>query len=297
MTIIRATHDKEHPYFMIVRGVAQNKAISYEALGLLTYLLSKPDDWKIVPEDLKRVGCGRDKVYKLLKELEAAGHIIQKRQEAAQGVPPMWGERMVVEQPYPEMPDTEIQETVKKSPEMPDTVTAEYGETDTTYTDKYINTDHDKRIGARVIFNVFVHGGQDTYADGTFINPMKPDFQNECNAIFYAWYNELQALGRAPDTALETLWSIHREAALALAKNRRKPEDVAAYIRAMYTGDDAFWRNTTAPMKLAAVSNSIGNWLQSKKRVAPPEVVNAGQNPKYHGFAVNEWAREKATVQ
>lgn len=145
MSIQRATHNQQHPYFQIVRGVAQNKAISYEALGMLAYLLSKPDDWKIVPDDLKRAGCGRDKVYKLLKELETAGHIIQKRQEAAQGVPPMWGERTVVEQPYPETPDTEIQETVELCPEMPDTVKAGYGETDTTYTDKYINTEQETR--------------------------------------------------------------------------------------------------------------------------------------------------------
>lgn len=156
----------------------------------------------------------------------------------------------------------------------------------------------DQENRAREQFAVYVRGGHDTYADGKFIDPMTRDFQNACNDIFYAWYNELQALGRAPDTSLENLWAMHREAAIALAKNRRKPEDVAAYVKAMYTGDDAFWRNAVTPMKLAAVSNNIGNWLQSKKRVAPPEVINAGQKLVYIDPGTNHYARKPvAAVQ
>lgn len=41
MPIIRAPHDKEHPAVEVVRTTAQNKALSYEALGMLTYLLSQ----------------------------------------------------------------------------------------------------------------------------------------------------------------------------------------------------------------------------------------------------------------
>lgn len=73
-TIIRVNH-KALPYFLVARSVAQNTALSYEALGLLVYLLSKPDDWQVQPEALKRQGTGRASVYKLLKELREAGHV------------------------------------------------------------------------------------------------------------------------------------------------------------------------------------------------------------------------------
>jgi predicted transcriptional regulator len=73
-TIIRAAHN-EQPYFMMLRSVAQVTTLSYEALGLLAYLLSKPNDWEVYPDTLKRKGTGRASVYKLLKELREAGHV------------------------------------------------------------------------------------------------------------------------------------------------------------------------------------------------------------------------------
>lgn len=133
MTILRALHDKEHPFVMVARGVAQETTLSYEALGLLTYLLSKPDDWTVVPESLTRKGCGRDKVYKLLNELKDAGYIAHERIEAARNKPPMWGERIVVEAPIPEKPEMAAEQAVKPAeplpfPDLPDTANAGYGE-------------------------------------------------------------------------------------------------------------------------------------------------------------------------
>ena len=104
---------------MVARGVAQNHTLSYEALGLLTYLLSKPDDWTVVPEDLMRTGCKRDKVYKLLNELKDAGHITHVRVPAAHNVPPMWGERIVNEAPIPEKPDMAIEQVAKPAEPLP----------------------------------------------------------------------------------------------------------------------------------------------------------------------------------
>lgn len=71
----RATHDKENPFYMTARVTAQDKTLSYDALGMLNYLLSKSDNWEVIPSDLERKGCGRNKVYNTLNELIAAGHI------------------------------------------------------------------------------------------------------------------------------------------------------------------------------------------------------------------------------
>lgn len=100
--------------FAIVRGVAQNPNLSYEALGMLTFLLSQPDDYVIEADKLTREGCGRDKVYRILKELSEAGYIAHKRGEAHQHQPPRWGIRTIHESPISHNPA--FQETVTPVP-------------------------------------------------------------------------------------------------------------------------------------------------------------------------------------
>lgn len=79
--IFRAPHDSENPYFLMRRDTAQDSRLSFEARGLLAYLLSKPGDWVITRADLMREGnCGRDRVVKLLKELVQHGYAKRKGQ-------------------------------------------------------------------------------------------------------------------------------------------------------------------------------------------------------------------------
>lgn len=72
-------------FFSMSRQVAQNRQLSYAARGLLAELLSRPDDWKIIPEQLVCDGAGINKVYGLLKELIAAGHIRKIARRSASG--------------------------------------------------------------------------------------------------------------------------------------------------------------------------------------------------------------------
>lgn len=103
MAIVRCAHDeRDHS---VARLTAQNKAVSYEALGMLTYLLSQPDDWVIGVDDLIREGCGRDKAYRILKELSDAGHLTRVRIGVGQSKPPVWADRTVYEQPITEKPE------------------------------------------------------------------------------------------------------------------------------------------------------------------------------------------------
>lgn len=79
-TIRRSPHDTENPYVMIRRDIFQGSGLSFEAKGLLGYLLSKPDDWKIMISDLMREGdCGRDQIRRILKELKDHGYIITQQ--------------------------------------------------------------------------------------------------------------------------------------------------------------------------------------------------------------------------
>ena len=58
----------------------ENQELSWEARGLLAYLLTKPDNWMVRVNDLINNGpAGRDKVRRMLRELQAAGHVVRKR--------------------------------------------------------------------------------------------------------------------------------------------------------------------------------------------------------------------------
>jgi hypothetical protein len=73
--IRRAPHNAENPFASISRVMLQDKTLSYEARGLLGYLLSKSGDWEVRIKDLQIKGTGRDKVYRILDELQVKGYI------------------------------------------------------------------------------------------------------------------------------------------------------------------------------------------------------------------------------
>lgn len=113
--IRRAKHSADNPYFLHLRALAQDRSLSWEARGVMGYILSKPDDWKVQPKDLEQE-CARQKVYSILKELKAAGYIVQEQRQGKNGrFEP--GDYIVYEQPCDEKPHTARPHTVQ-----PDTV-------------------------------------------------------------------------------------------------------------------------------------------------------------------------------
>ena len=75
MSIIRVERMSQ-PYTMIANATLQDTSISLEARGLLTYLLSKPDSWAVVVTWLQdEMKVGREKLNRIIKELENAGYI------------------------------------------------------------------------------------------------------------------------------------------------------------------------------------------------------------------------------
>jgi hypothetical protein len=72
-TIFRS--NPEHGYTKLSNAMLQDSRLSYDTRGLLGELLSRPDDWEItVISIVKRGGAGRDKVYRMFKELHALGY-------------------------------------------------------------------------------------------------------------------------------------------------------------------------------------------------------------------------------
>ena len=78
---------KESGNFVTIhKGFIQDSNLSWKAKGLLLYLLSRPDDWKIYETEL--VKHTSDKLSSLksgIKELEKAGYIERKRKRDDKG--------------------------------------------------------------------------------------------------------------------------------------------------------------------------------------------------------------------
>jgi hypothetical protein len=76
--IYRIIKNPDNPYVMVDRGFVNNPNLSWKAKGILLYLLSKPDDWKVYEDDIiKRATDGRDGVRSGIHELEKAGHLFR----------------------------------------------------------------------------------------------------------------------------------------------------------------------------------------------------------------------------
>lgn len=122
-TIRRAKHGKDNPYFLMLRDTAQDRNLSYEARGLLAYILSRPDDWQVQVSDLIIPGkAGKSKIYAILDELAAERYIRKpKRYQDAKG---HWGwtPYEAYEHPYTDFPNTDKPEPVQPNTDNRDSL-------------------------------------------------------------------------------------------------------------------------------------------------------------------------------
>lgn len=120
-TIIRAP--RRHRFVIIDQHAIEDTRLSWAARGLLGYLLSRPDDWKVLINDLRKRGdLGRDGIYRLLRELREAGYVRFLRARDEQGR--IRGGRYLVQEipdlPHPDLPDTVEPDTAAPGPVNPE---------------------------------------------------------------------------------------------------------------------------------------------------------------------------------
>ncbi|MDK8646446.1 conserved phage C-terminal domain-containing protein [Staphylococcus condimenti] len=78
---------KESGNFVTVhKDFIHDSNLTFKAKGILLYLLSRPDDWKIYEtEILNHCSDGKDSVRSGVKELEDTGYIVRKRKRNSKG--------------------------------------------------------------------------------------------------------------------------------------------------------------------------------------------------------------------
>lgn len=76
--IIRAKRESKS-FALVDKNFINDKRLSYKAKGILVYILSKPDDWKVVIRDLiNNAADGKASIYAGLKELERYGYYVKE---------------------------------------------------------------------------------------------------------------------------------------------------------------------------------------------------------------------------
>jgi len=120
-TIIRAP--RRYRFVTINQDAVEDSRLSWAARGLLGYLLSRPDDWKVLIKDLQRRGdLGRDGTYKLLRELRETGYVRYQRTRDEQGRMRggIYYDREIPDAPHPDLPDTAESDTAAPCPVKPE---------------------------------------------------------------------------------------------------------------------------------------------------------------------------------
>jgi hypothetical protein len=91
MSIIRKPRP-ETKYYVLDKNISEDKRLSWNARGMLVFLLGKPDNWEVsvqhlINETQHALGkvSGRDAVRGILKELEKAGYLTVDRSRSEGG--------------------------------------------------------------------------------------------------------------------------------------------------------------------------------------------------------------------
>lgn len=113
---------KTENYVVLDKGFLNNAELSWQAKGLLAYMLALPNDWTFSVADLtNRSKNGRDATKAIINELSLAGYIKKEQGRAAQG---KFGKTVFLvfetpNSPTTEKPLTDIPSTEKPSTENP----------------------------------------------------------------------------------------------------------------------------------------------------------------------------------
>ena len=133
-TIFRVSKNKDNPYVMLDKRPINRADLSWKAKGIWAYLMSKPDDWTVIIEDIINHSTdGAKAVRSGIQELREAGYIhhVQARDGEGQFGRSVW---MVFEEPQNDPPPVGVSVYPKRTHGESNTVSTKtaYGKGQTT---------------------------------------------------------------------------------------------------------------------------------------------------------------------
>lgn len=79
-------HQRWKPSVVVFNEVAQDRRLSLEARGLWLLMMALPDDWEFNVGGLAKVaGCGKDRIRRLLEDLEKVGYLAREQVHGENG--------------------------------------------------------------------------------------------------------------------------------------------------------------------------------------------------------------------
>ena len=77
---------RRKPFVTVYREVAQDGRLSLETRGLFVLMASLPENWQYTVSGLaKQAGCGKDRLRRMLGELERVGYLVREQAHDAGG--------------------------------------------------------------------------------------------------------------------------------------------------------------------------------------------------------------------
>lgn len=146
------TRKRSENFAIIPNHIADDARLSFEARGVLCYLLAKPDDWRIHVNGIRKAGdIGRDKTYRILQELTEAGYL-ERVETRGEGGRITGYDYIVYDDPVPtKLPFPEKPEAGAPLPDLPEAgepeaVQPDTAQPDTENQDAYIRTNSHKEL-------------------------------------------------------------------------------------------------------------------------------------------------------
>ncbi|HEY5585660.1 MAG TPA: hypothetical protein VIK78_14385 [Ruminiclostridium sp.] len=85
-TMVRIVKDKNNPYVILNKGFLNDTNLTWQAKGMISYLMSLPDDWKIYESEITTHSQGGVKyVSSIMKELINYGYMKRDRLKSENG--------------------------------------------------------------------------------------------------------------------------------------------------------------------------------------------------------------------
>ena len=124
--IIRGRRPQDN-FYILDKKISEDARLSWEARGVLIFLLGKPDNWKVSVAHLISVGSAkRDKMYRIINELMEAGYFTRTKGPKGHGCDYVISEVPLTENTEVEKPLTEKPLTEKPFPSKTTLVSTEY---------------------------------------------------------------------------------------------------------------------------------------------------------------------------